>query len=189
VREIDVTTVKREIVVRVVGCMVPDVGFFYTRAYVLFVKNIRLCNKSEVKERVDTYIEMLFEQVKINYTEAELNIGISIAIGENTVAQDTPQRVASAQTFVEDTMDKESVEVGIEVIGAASDEDVLCADTVGEDDTVGVNGYIVAEGEIEAQMVESGGCLLSEHYGVEGGRIGKESICIDTVCGTRLLVA
>ncbi len=89
-RTVNIALAEREEVVRIIGCMVTDIGLGYPFADGRFVQLVWLGDDAHIEEWIETDIEVLPEEVEIIETEPELDIGIGVSFGKNTVAQYAP---------------------------------------------------------------------------------------------------
>ena len=158
-----------------------------------FVQVIRLCDDTEVEEGVEPDIEMLPLDIEIDDTEAELDIGESKSVGEDAVGHHTADGVTAAESFVIDALDEKRVHIVVHIEGRASGDIVLRAEAIGEGNTVdavlvGITGHIMAESEVELEMVVSRSSLLAV-CGIESGGVSEESVGIDALVGSLAFVA
>ena len=89
-RTVDIAFAEREEVVCIVGSVVADIGLGYPFADGRFVQLVWLGDDTHIEEWIETDVEVLPEEVEIIETEPELDIGIGVSFGKNTVAQYAP---------------------------------------------------------------------------------------------------
>ena len=122
---------------------------------------------------------MLATNIKSNHLATELHIGICKAVGKDTVTHDTAQRVRTTQSLVHHTLDKQGIEVGVHIEWRLTCDIVLCTNAICESHSVAIDRYIVAEVEVELQVVVTRSSLLTV-LSIESSRVGEERIGIDT---------
>ena len=80
----------------------------------------------------------------MGHLNTELHIGESYARSHNAVAQNAPERIGAAETFVDDTLHVELVEVGVDIERTLPSQIELCANTVGKSEATGDKGNVVS---------------------------------------------
>ena len=130
------------------------------------IEVIRLRDHTEVEERIETDEEMLASDIEIHYAEAEFHVRKEETVRQNAVRHHSADGVTATQSFVIDTLDEKRVHVVIHIEGRTTGDVVLRANAVSEGDSVdavlvGIARHVVAEGEVELQVVITGCCLLT----------------------------